>query len=211
MQRTWLALLTGAGLACGGAAARPAALEPAPRAGSSRASSLDAGLAEDMARDQAIPWSPSWRLKWADFKGPPPTSGKEGARTAHGIYSAWSCRGNAFAFRVRAAFLPTGSWVKPIVLREGNESARVLRHEQAHFDLSEVYARRLRRRMAALPSPCTLKDGELGALVHQHIEEEKAAQRRYDEETDHSLRTERQEAWERQVARWLAELARYAP
>lgn len=214
-MRGWLiglGLLGASGCASSPAPAmRPTRLSPsAPTGSAARPTSLDDILAQDMAPEHAMPWSAGRRLVWSDFKAKPPTGGAEGARTAHGIYYAWSCRGDAFAFRARAAFLPFRSWVKPVVLRDAAESVRVLRHEQAHFDLSEVYARRARQRFAELRAPCAMKDAELSALARRLVEEEKAAQRRYDAESEHSLATARQAAWEADVAAWLAALARFA-
>jgi len=157
-----------------------------------------------------MPWSATRRLVWPDFKGKPPRDGDEGARTAYGIFYVWTCHGDTFAFRVTAAFLPYRSWVKADVLRSGGESARVLRHEQTHFDISELYARHMRKRFAQLSAPCKLKDAELAAQARELVEEENATQRRYDEETNHSLEIERQLAWEDNVAKTLVSLRRYA-
>jgi hypothetical protein len=207
-------------LACGGGTtrdARPARPAPVPVRGSAPepagasardAASLDDMIAEDMAPDHGVPWS-TRRLVWTDFRGQPPANGEEGARTAHGLYYVWSCRGETFRYRVRAAFHPLRSWVKPMVAEHPVESARVLRHEQGHFDLSEVFARRIRKRFDDLTTPCALNDSELGAMARQLVEEERATQRRYDAETRHSLIEARQTDWENQIRRWLATLAPY--
>jgi len=163
-----------------------------------------------MAPDNAMTWSHSRSLVWSDFKGTPPQDGAESARTGHGLYYAWACRGGNFEFRVRAAFFPYRSWVKPVVLQDPRENPRILRHEQAHFDISEVYARHMRREFAALRSPCAMKDPQLNALARRMIDEEKAMQRRYDDETNHSLVIARQNAWEADIARQLTALARWA-
>lgn len=190
--------------------APPTAPEPAATP-APESKSLAEMIAEDMAPDHAWAWSARRLLVWSDFKGEPPGGGTEGARTAHAIHFAWICRsGGRFEFRATAAFLPHRSWVKPVVLRTPGESARVLRHEQAHFDISEVFTRRLRRRFAELPHPCDRRDGELNALAREVLEEEKAMQRRYDDETRHSLEIERQTVWETTVRRLLADLIRYA-
>ena len=168
-------------------------------------------IAEDMAPDNAMAWSARRLLTWGDFKGPPPDGGDEGARTAHAIHYAWICRsGGRFEFRATAAFLPHRSWVKTIVLRNAVESVRVLRHEQAHFDISELYARHMRRRFADLPDACDRNDAELSAVARVLLDEERAMQRRYDAETNHSLETERQTVWEDNVRRLLAGLSSYA-
>lgn len=144
---------------------------------------------------------------WSDFQAAPPRGGPEAARTGYGLYYAWKCRGKsgrgAFEFRAIAGFHPRGSWVKAEVLRDSAESRRVLGHERTHFNITEVHARRMRRHFAALVEPCGRTDSELSAEARRLLEEEKATQRRYDEETDHGLRTTQQARWEAEVRRDL--------
>jgi hypothetical protein len=192
------------------AAPAPAPAPATAAAGAPRSGTLERGLAADMAAEQAIPWAAGWRLAWTDFQGSPPSAGNEGARTAYGLYFAWSCRGAAFAFQVVAALHPRRSWVKAAVVRDARENPRILRHEQTHFDLTEVYARRMRRHFATLTRPCSRTDAELRAVARQLVEEEKAMQRRYDGETNHGLRDDRQAAWNADVARMLGAAAPYA-
>lgn len=131
--------------------------------------------------------------------------GPEGAKTAYSLSSIWKCRGQAFEFRVVAAFRPQQSWVKTLVLKDSLQRRTVLAHEQTHFDLAEVHARRMRQVFRDLPSPCRRSDGELGALVDRLGREENAEQHRYDAETNHGLFTAQQAAWTRETRRRLVE------
>jgi hypothetical protein len=160
-------------------------------------------LRSDLASDHAFPWSAARRLAWSDFQGDPPATGAEGARTAYALYYAWSCRGQAFEFRAVAGFRPRQSWVKPVVLNDTAQRRSVLGHEQTHFDLVEVHARRMRRDFARLTGPCRKTDAELTALAQRLVQEEKAEQRRYDDETNHGLAADPQAAWTAEVARRL--------
>src|SRR5688572_23289770 len=176
MHRGLSLVVAGVLLACSGRAEplrRPApeprpprATAPEPAVTPPGGTSLNEVIAEDMAAENAMPWSGARPLVWTDFKGKPASSGNEGARTAHAIHFAWICRpGGRFEFKVTAGFLPNRSWVKFVVLRSAGESARVLRHEQTHFDISELYARHIRRRFAELINPCARKNSELNALA----------------------------------------------
>lgn len=188
------------------------AAAPAPSAvarPSPASSSLEELLNGDMAPHEAIPWSSARRLVWADFQGPPAQGGREAARTAYALFYGWKCRGQAFEFRVTAAFLPKQSWVKAATVRDSVESRRTLQHEQTHFDVSEVYARRMRRYFGDLPELCAKSDDELTALAQRLVQEEKAAQRRYDEETANGLVAVKQAEWDREIARQLTWLSRY--
>jgi hypothetical protein len=206
-------LLTLIAAACSSRASAPP--QPAPTrivaaSGAAGGSALATALAEDMAAERGMPWSATRRLSWSDFQGRPPQTGEEGARTAYGLYYAWSCRGEAFSFHAVAAFHPLRSWVKPIVVGHPGESGRVLRHEQTHFDITEVFARRMRQRFATLASPCARDDAELRRLARELVDAEKETQQRYDRETNHGLLTDRQAGWNADVARMLQAVARYA-
>lgn len=177
---------------------RPAA-PPAP----APSGALDDLLGANVGADSAFPWSATRRLTWRDFRGRPPVDGDEVAKTAYALFYAWKCRGNAFDFRVIAAFRPRQSWVKAVVLNDTAMRRSTLGHEQTHFDLAEVHARSMARYFAALANACRKTDDELTNLAGLLIQDEKAEQQRYDSETDHGLRSERQAAWTVEVARRL--------
>lgn len=166
-------------------------------------------LRAQMAPHDAMPWSRGRPLTWADFLGAPRTEGQEGARTAYGLFYAVRCVGKEFDYRVVAAFLPKQSWVKPGVVGDPAESRRVLGHEQTHFDLTEVHARRMREAFALLPSACARTESELDLMAEQFVRDEDAAQRKYDAETDHGLTLTEQTRWDENVAQRLALLRRH--
>ena len=167
-------------------------------------------IAAQIAREDGIPWAQKRPLTWADFKGKPPSNaGVVAAETAYTIVHGVQCAGSKFDFRVVAAFRPRDSWVRPTMLRTPADSARALRHEQTHFDLSEVHARRLRRYFGEHMSPCAVSSGELEARADQIERDEKAAQERYDRETDHGRALAAQSRWDKEVDTQLVSLAKF--
>jgi hypothetical protein len=181
---------------------RPPALMPAP-APQSETSPNPGGDVDE------VPWS-SRPLVWDNFKGSAPTDGVEGAHTVYLLSYESRCRGAEFQFFVTAVFLPVQSWVKRHVLADPAESLRILRHEQTHFNLTEVYARRMRKYFAELYNPCGQTDEQLNASVDRFVQDEAAAQRRYDNETGYGLVQDRQRGWDKEVAGMLASLAGFA-
>jgi hypothetical protein len=163
-----------------------------------------------MAAREAMPWSPSRRLTWPDFRGTAPSGGMEGAQTAYGLFYGLRCTRNVFQFEVTSGFLPRESWVKPSVLASAEESRRTLDHEQTHFDLAEVYARRMRRHFAALFRPCDQPLDHWRSVADRFVRDEAAAQDRYDDETRHGLIAARQQVWNQQVADDLRALGEFA-
>ncbi len=185
----------------------------APAAGTASATpSLDRQIQGEMAGHDAVAWSAARRLRWSDFaSGAPKTgTGDEGALTAYSIFYGVRCAGETFEFGAVAGFLPHESWVKPEVIADRAMSERTLRHEQTHFDLTEVFARRLRKAFVDLYEPCRRADTDLDALASQYLRAEKAEQQRYDDETHHGLVAAEQTAWDRQVAGDLTSLGKYA-
>ena len=163
-------------------------------------------LDQDVARRGAVPWSDDL-LSWEDFKGPAPERrGNRAAETAYTILHAAQCTGTRFEFRVIAAMLPDQSWVAANVRQDPALAPRTLRHEQTHFDLAEVHARRLRRHFSGLYNPCGRSTGDLDTLAGQFMREETEAQLRYDDETSHGRLDQPQRGWDADVARQLLAL-----
>lgn len=161
-------------------------------------------ISSDLDDDHAFAWSARRPLVWRDFQGTPPTDGAEGAKTSYSLYSTWRCRGSEFEYRVVAGFRQRQSWVKAIVLNDTTQRRTVLGHEQTHFDIAEVHARRMRRAFGELVRPCSKSDDQIRAFVQDLAEAEKAEQRRYDSETIHGLLVETQASWSVQTRRRLA-------
>jgi hypothetical protein len=186
------------GAACGPAASTASATP-----------SLDRQIQGDMEARDAIAWSAARPLRWSDFASSAPKAGDEGALTGYSIFYGVRCAGETFEFRAVAGFLPHESWVRPQVVADRAMSDRTLRHEQTHFDLTEVFARRLRKAFGDVYEPCRRADADLDALVTQYVRAEKTEQQRYDEETHHGLVAAEQAAWERKTAADLASLGQY--
>jgi predicted secreted Zn-dependent protease len=100
---------------------------------------------------------------------------------------------------------PSLSWVVA-----GKATAQVLRHEQGHFDLNEVYRRKLEVNLACLQAQSATKEGAIDALnatLHQKASEIlgqlQAAQARYDAEAGYGSNPTGQAQWEALIAAWL--------
>ena len=166
---------------------------------------LDDEVDRQLAANDALPWAADRKLIWSDFQGSAPGSGPEGALTAYSLFYGIRCSGQHFQFRVVAAFLPHESWVKPVVLSDAQKRVSTLQHEQTHFDISEVYARRMRQRFSQVYNPCGTSKDALDGIAERYIKDEAAAQARYDDETRHGLTAAKQRQWDQDVKRMLAE------
>ena len=166
---------------------------------------LNEDIDAQIAKDDAIVWALRRPLAWADFKGPAPAEvGAVAAQTNYALLHGAGCTGSKFEFRVVAAFVPDKSWVRTSMLRSPAESVRALRHEQTHFDIAEVYARRMRQRFAEVYNPCGTSREALDTIANRYITDEAGAQARYDDETRHGLTVARQRQWDADVKRMLS-------
>ena len=90
---------------------------------------------------QNIIWIKEIKLKWSDFKGAPKENTVLAAVSSVGIsYKEISHSIDKYFFEVNAEFEKNKSWVW---VKKASDS--ILVHEQGHFDLAEIYARKMRQ------------------------------------------------------------------
>ncbi|WP_452232608.1 DUF922 domain-containing protein [Lacinutrix sp. MEBiC02595] len=156
--------------------------------------------------ESTIAWSESYQLSWSDFKGPSKTDTDAVATTASGItfsYSIKKTRKNevvGFKTKIFAHFYPEKSWYKAEIA-----DRHILAHEQFHFNITELYARKFRQRVSQLEaSPALNKQLD---KIHQEINQELSnLQKLYDAETDFSRNYELQSHWQNHIEIELAKL-----
>jgi len=167
--------------------------------------SLFAQAQDNYSNANVIEWTVGRKLNWNDFKGKVPAVTREAALSKCGFGYATN-RVNRFEkveFTVIARFYPDQSWVHP-----DKTSIRLLQHEQRHFDLCEIYARKLRKLFAT--EKWTGADMRKADKLYQDTYKELAEmQQKYDEETIHGLDTEKQNEWNETLAKQLNELAEF--
>jgi hypothetical protein len=169
-------------------------------------------VAISAAQAVEIVWSTDRKLRRADFKGVLAAPGGVAARSMVGIKAWWACDGDRLMPNIRAVFDPNQSWWGGQV-RNGWDARRVnvsdvqlLQHEQTHFDIAEVVARRIRRRFAELTDVCARRGGTvpLAAIVDDYQRELEDQQARYDRETSFGLDARMQWTWTSNTLRSLS-------
>lgn len=115
--------------------------------------------------------------------------------------------GHTAVIKITAEFHPTESWTRYPKL---TNSKVALEHEKRHFDICEIYARKLRLLVSEADFSRHTFNDELNLLFKKITAEQRDIQALYDEETDHSIDEERQVVWNRRIDVQLHELADYA-
>lgn len=156
---------------------------------------------------EKIPWTETKQLTWDDFRGTPPSGANFVASTNSGMSFSFSYSEKngkrTIKHSVICHFYPEQSWFKPDKVSE-----YILKHEQTHFDISELHARILRKRIAETEFSKDSKK-EIEAVYQKTEQERQNLQDQYDLETDHSKNKEEEYRWRQKIANQLKAYERW--
>jgi hypothetical protein len=167
-----------------------------------------------------VEWSPKRPLTIQDFKAKVPARASEASLSWVEIDASWGCEDGKAAWRARAVFDPSRSWWREInqnIWTGSDEPSRLasrddagrglLAHEQLHFDLTELWARKIRALLKALPAACRTPGAShiFETTIAQMERDWQEEQKRYDKETGHGIDAARQSAWAARTAKALKE------
>jgi predicted secreted Zn-dependent protease len=105
---------------------------------------------------------------------------------------------------IKCFFNRNKSWTKE------KKSDYLLEHEQLHFDITELFVRKLRKQLNDLGNNCKRLNSHIEHYYKENYKEFVAYQNAYDNETKHSLDTEKQKLWKEKIARELDRLKPFA-
>jgi hypothetical protein len=162
------------------------------------------------AYENELSWKKNRKLSWDDFRGPIPADAEEvtAAATFCGIgfeTNSISSSRKDLKIKVYNTFYTNHSWAKP---EEMNDD--VLAHEQGHFDLCELYTRKLRQQMSQVKVDVHNLKPVLRNVYEQLQAEYKRRQAAYEDETEHGVNLPEQRKWEQILVRELAGTERWA-
>lgn len=163
---------------------------------------------------EAIEYAKTGNFTWSLFKGkinPQHIAqmGKNtGAVTVSSLsYTTVKFTPNSVILKVTAKFHPTESWTRYPKL---HNPGHALNHEKRHFDLSEVYARKIRQRISETTFTRRNLNVQLKTIFAELSKEHSLEQSNYDHETEHSIDPEQQAIWNKMIDKRLNELAEYS-
>jgi hypothetical protein len=151
---------------------------------------------------------------WGLFKGKinPKHVEQMGANIAAVTVSALSyttsvINGKTATIRITAEFRPHESWTRYPKIKL---PAVALDHEKRHFDITEIYARKIRQMVSTTKFSSIGFNEELDALFKEMAAQHRAEQARYDLETNHSIKPEEQKQWNVWIDSQLKALSKYS-
>lgn len=171
-------------------------------------------------------WTADDPLVWDDFQATP-SGGRFAAQTVWSWQSqnrvvvncvqstdVWQCVAEFENALVQTIFLKEFSWVTA----SGRFSRELLAHEQGHFDLAEVFARRMNvdlkplqvtvenaDRLQAETEAFRALDEAAQAIINEWTEATMAEQERYERETNHGTVRSAQTRWQSQIRLLLSQ------
>lgn len=148
--------------------------------------------------DKIIPWKSRRMLVWDDFRSEPKKEGDAVASTSTSLGLSYQVRDSQLTYRITCDFSKEKSW-------GSLKTDYILSHEQAHFDITEIHARKLYEALSQYEfNPASFK-ADISAIYNRIVKEKEEMQEAYDGETDHSRKRETQLGWLNTIEQLLAE------
>ena len=153
-----------------------------------------------------IDWHRDVKLNYADFKAT--SKGSPGfavATTSSAFGYSITDRGGEISGSIYVRFYCEKSWWNPDFILD-----EVLEHEQLHFDICELFGRKLYKEVLELREEGKLNKRTIQRLQSKFEKQYSDYQDLYDKETDHSTKGDEQRKWNKKVKRELADLSDYS-
>ena len=139
---------------------------------------------------EKIDWVPGLKLSWGDFKGKPDSRMEEiAALTSSSISYSRYCENGVLKADVKAIFRKQESWVRTVAMTD-----EYLAHEQLHFDITELYARKLRASLSYHRFSCDQVQ-DMENVVKRILDEWRKMEEAYDLDTAFSHDKPKQRHW----------------
>lgn len=149
-------------------------------------------------------WQADYQLQFSDFQGAPkPDRGSCSSHCTLGMDNKFdkdAQKNVLIEVSVHNIFTKNKSWIK-----KGDQ--KMLHHERGHFDLSEVYARKLRKKIREEHLTYGNYRGVLHRLHQQTLKELDARRNKYSAETMIGNNEKAQEKWQQAIQQELRELS----
>jgi len=150
-----------------------------------------------------IEWSGTRKLNWNDFQGKPKDESDNAALTSSNINFQFGYGSAGFNYSISCRFDKNQSWVKV-------KSDHVLAHEQGHFDIAEIHARKLNKALKGYKYNRNTVSQDVNKIYEDIMRGHHEMQSVYDRETDHSRNKSKQDEWYKKIANDLKTLEPYA-
>ncbi len=140
-----------------------------------------------------IEWKANRKLIFEDFQGVVDSSSTEAAMCNYKVDFKYERVDNFVNFKISALFLKNGSWIKL-------KTPKVLNHEQGHFDIAEIFSRKIKQAIFKTKFDISKFESEVFDLNKKFIDSCDYLQYLYDLETSHSIDSASQLIWDTKIS-----------
>jgi predicted secreted Zn-dependent protease len=165
--------------------------------------SLSLVMLFSVSQSNLIQWSADRKLTWADFKAPPDKNSTNAALTSSRINIDFGYNSSGLKYNIKCRFDQNLSWGRI-------KNDYILAHEQGHFDIAEIHARKLHKGLKAYKFNVRTVGNDVNEIYGAVMKEHHAYQSQYDNETDYSRNAEKQAQWREKIDRELDSLHAFA-
>jgi hypothetical protein len=156
------------------------------------------------SKTDSIYWCRDYRLKWSDFQGIPEKGTGWEAISYTSVKIVEEEEKGVTNYLVNSYFLKRRSWTRDTT------DASLLEHERLHFDMAELFARKIRAAIESLKKRGGSKTESYDTVIASILRERRVWGELYDEETDHGLETSKQTEWFIKIQKELKMLEAYS-
>lgn len=144
-------------------------------------------------------WNEYYKLQWDDFQGEPDHGSLGDAGAAVQIKAKPYLIKKEIRYDVEAYFNRRKSWAR-------DTSPSLLAHEQLHFDIAELYARKIRKKVRELQKHRVNDIKTYNKAIQALLLESNEIDEQYDLETLHGALSRKQADWSARIKKELASL-----
>jgi hypothetical protein len=153
--------------------------------------------------EEFIPWAFNRRLSWEDFLCEPKENSDAVASTSTSLGIAYQLEHGQLTYSITCNFSRHKSWG---LLK----TDYILAHEQGHFDITEIYARKLFKALQEYQFNRKTYRKDVNDIYRAIVQEKEDMQAVYDGESDHSRNRKMQYEWLQKIDQMLDETVPYA-
>ena len=153
--------------------------------------------------EELIAWTASSKLTWADYKASPDPRSDAAATTTTYLGIEYNINREGFTYRIQCRFSKNRSWGL-------HRTEYILSHEQGHFDIAEIYARKLHKALGEYRFNKKTYEQDLKKIYGELMQEKEAMQEAYDKESNHSINRAGQASWLVKINELLTQYEAYA-
>jgi hypothetical protein len=150
-----------------------------------------------------IPWETNKRLVWDDFLCEPRLGTDAVASTSTSLGIAHQLTDGQLKYHITCYFNKEKSWGLM-------KTDYILAHEQGHFDITEIFARRLNEALQNYQFNKRTFKRDISEIYQSIVSQKEEYQKTYDAESDHSRNRKNQYDWLERIEILLAETAPYS-